>query len=285
MSFHQNRPLVPTFDCDHVGEIFARPTPMSEFDLGADLHPGNPAGGQSMKKFAIAFLACLAMVAVASFAAAQCPNLDGAWSTTTGTMIGGRASEAWCGAGYPVQAGVPGNTENAMSWDGSTLGTEWKAWGMQIDANGAVLISDTVVGGNGTLTYRTNYDGGQFWLTKDNTWADGLADLTGYMTSYVVFTTVTYWGGAPQGATSNISFTGTFSNCSGVNGCEIQFAIANAIKIWDTGYLVPMPVGYPGFLCSATQGELFDACCITVGINCVVDNDQPTWGSLKATYK
>ncbi|MGD9547831.1 MAG: hypothetical protein AB7V45_09845 [Candidatus Krumholzibacteriia bacterium] len=228
-----------------------------------------------------------ALVLIAAAAWAQCPNLNGYWTTNDGSMTGGRASEAWCGSGgMPIQGGVPGNTQNAMSWNGAALGALWKAWGMEIDGAGAVLISDTLDGsGTGTRTYRTNYLGGQFWLTRDNTWADGAADLEGVLTSYVVFTTITFYTGIPMGATSNISFTGDFLNCPAVNGCEVRFAIANAMKIWDTNMATPMPANYPAFLCSASAGEFFDVCCISMDIACAIDTEPTSWGDLKAQYK
>ena len=219
---------------------------------------------------------------------AQCPDSIGQWSTTTGTMIGGRATEAWCGAdGAPIQGGVPGNTQNAVSWDGASAGTQWRAWGMSIDATGAVLLVDTVdpVTGNGIRTYSTNYLDGEFWLTRDNTWADGLADLTGNLTTFNVVTTITIINFGPVGATSNISFTGDFLNCEGANGCEIRFGITNAILIWSPAFGGSMPADYPALLCDANMGEAFDVCCITVDIFCVVSAEEMSWGSVKALYK
>lgn len=226
-------------------------------------------------------------VALAGSAAAQCPNAIDVWSTTYGTMLGGRASEAWCGAdGFPIQPGVPGNTQNAQSWDGAALGTQWRAWDMEIDPNGAVLINDTVnASGNGARTYATDYTGGQFWLSRDHTWADGLADLTGMLHAYQVVVTITYVGFNPVGATSNITFTGTFANCPDLNECEITFTIANAMLIWSAGSGLPMPANYPPFLCGANLGEFFDICCITMQIDCAVPAQDEAWGALKALYR
>ncbi len=228
----------------------------------------------------------LAVAAIAAPAWAQCPSAIGTWSTTDGTMIGGRASEAWCGAGgNPLMPGQPGNTENAMSWNGSVLGGQWHIWGMSIDAVGAILLNDSVVAGDGSRTYLTNYDGGQFWLTKDHTWGDGLIDLVGQIHNYQVIATVTYEGGAAVGATSNITFSGTFDSCPSMNDCELRFAIANAMLIWRSGSPTAMPLNYPPFLCGANGGELFDVCCITLDILCAVDDEPTTWGSLKALYR
>jgi hypothetical protein len=228
------------------------------------------------------------VLAFSQAALAQCPNAIGQWSTTNGTMIGGRATEAWCGAGgFPVQGGVPGNTQNAMSWDGVTLGGQWRAWGMSIDGNGATLVSEvTLPNGNVVRTYSTDYVDGEFWLTGNNTWSDGVADLTGDLTYFNVITTITYLGGTTfAGASSNITFTGTFANCPGANGCEIRFGITNALLVWNPAFGGSMPANYPALLCGAGLGEAFDVCCITIDIFCAVDAEDWSWGSVKALYK
>ena len=236
-----------------------------------------------MRVFLLTFLITLF---VAAPTLAQCPDAMGQWSTQTGTMIGGRASEAYC-TPLAQYGGVPGNTQNAQSWNGTALGTQWRAWGMAIDAIGAVLIGDTVDPGtgDGTRTYQTFYEGGQFWLSRDETWADGLADLTGDLLSFQVITTLTIMGGNVVGASSNISFGGSFANCDVSNGCDIEFAIANALLAWNQDFPIPMPTGYPPFECGATLGEMFDVCCITISIDCTVPTVEGTWSDIKAQYR
>lgn len=216
-------------------------------------------------------------------ALATCPNLNSSFSTSAGTLQPGRVSEAWCSGAGP---GVPGNMENAMSWDGVSLGTQWKVWGMTIDAAGAVLInqfqlSPTCV----AITYATDYDGGQFWLSGSYVWSDGTGDLTGNLTAYHVTTTVTVCNGVPVAQTSNVSFQGQFTNCPEAQGCVIEFAIANAMKIWDSTSVVAAPVNYPSLLCGAVSGELFDACCITLSINCAVSDETESWSGVKSMYR
>jgi hypothetical protein len=220
------------------------------------------------------------LLLIAGTASAQCPHTVGIFHAP-GDFLGGRASEAWC-TGEPGA----GNIENAMSWDGANLGTEWHIWGMT--SNEPVIIADNLdMYGNGTLVYRTTYDGGQFWLGPTGPWGDGINDLTGVLTSYVVDATLTLVGGMVVGAASNISFAGDFTECPENNDCVIQFAIANAMMVWrpvDPEYWGAMPGNYPGFLCGNT-GELFDACCVTVSIQCAVPNEESTWGSLKSLYQ
>jgi len=144
-------------------------------------------------------LLTILLVALSHTAWAQCPSSIGHWSTAEGTMIGGRASEAWCGG----QGDQPGNMQNAMSWDGASLGTQWRAWGMTIDPVGPVLLVDNVNGdGDGIRIYSTDYVDGQYWLSKDNTWSDGVDDLTGNLTTYNVTTTVTFQAGVIVGASA-----------------------------------------------------------------------------------
>ena len=228
------------------------------------------------------FLVVLLLVLSAPPAACTVCPTDGVYTTGNGSMEPGRASEAWCPPA--VFPGRPGNTENAQSWDGAALGTEWKLWGMSIDAYGAVEIANTIDGnGNGSITYQTQYDGGQFWLSKDGLWGDGVNDLTGEMANYTVITTVTYSAGTMVGATSNITATGLFDSCRpGVSA--ISFVIANAMLIWHPAWPAAMPSGYPLFLCGAPTGELFGVCCITMQLGPVPVEEQ-SWGFLKSLYR
>jgi len=237
---------------------------------------GKGVGTMRLLRLLTATIVPILLVATAS---ADCP-VPGMWTTTNGSMIGGRASEAWCGAGgAPLQPGVPGNAQNAMSWDGGTLGTQWKVWGMTIDANGAAVSGSLDANGDGVLTYTTHYDGGQFWLTGAHAWSSGGGDLTGTISGYVVVATATIRNFVMVGMTSNVSFSGTFENCQGAN-CVIEFAIANAM--WMGSGAVPSD--YPPYLCGATEGEWFDACCATVVIDCTVDTRAETWGRIKSLY-
>lgn len=234
------------------------------------------------------FVLGILVAALGQAAWAQCPSTVGTWSTNDATMLGGRATEAWCGAdGNPIQGGQPGNTQNALSWNGTVVGGQWAAWGMVVDANGAVLIEDTVDGsGNGIRTYSTDYTGGAFWLTEDHTWSDGVNSLTGVLNSYTVVARLTTQGGATVGVSSDINFTGDFTGCSGEEGCSIRFEILDAQLAWHPNFGGSMPINYPALLCGATTGEAFDVPNITGVITCgAVATDEMNWGSLKALYK
>lgn len=231
-----------------------------------------------------AMAACvLAAVFLVSGVHAAClnPPIDGTYSTYLGTMIGGRASEAWCSGAGP---GQPGNTDNAASWNGSALGTQWRLWGMAIDEDGAVETArDIDGGGNGWIDYVTHYTGGVFWLDGDHVWGTGNGDFTGYVTYYEVTARVTYSGGQPVGVSSNIFLTGVFDDCP---NCAIEYAISNALLVWRTGYPEPMPSDYPAFECGATTGELFDVCCVKMKIHCTpIATESSTWGAIKGFYR
>lgn len=240
-----------------------------------------------MRKVNVLSLALCAMVAGSAMGA--CPDLVGIWSSVPDAnpdyypLLNGRISEAWCN-GAP---GDPGNTDNAMSWDGVSgdLGLEWKIWDMAINAAGQILVFDGVTGGNGVRIFQTAYDGGQFWLGGDGIWTDGDVELYGDIYDYIVVMTVTYVGGEVVAAVSNITFNGVFGDCPEENACVIEFAIANAALIWRSDYAWPMPADYPPFLCGAVDGELHSTSDITLGINCAIATEQHSWSSVKDMYR
>ncbi len=205
---------------------------------------------------------------------------EGDWSTTDGTILEGRISEAWCNS--PYSSGQPGNTLNAESWDGAALGTQWKVWGMSIDAAGAVETGRDVNGsGFGWIDYVTNYEGGRFWLDGNHPWSDG-TDLEGDVNLCSVNARVTLVNFEPVGVTSNITITGVFDVCQ---WCSIQIA-ANSSRLWMTGDSDPMPTDYPPFLCGAQSGELHYSCCLDVSIMCsVTGTEESTWGAIKEMYR
>lgn len=233
-----------------------------------------------MKTLRTTLLVALMILPATMAWAIDCNQPDGYYTTSSSTLYGGRSSEAWCTPEYQ-NAGVPGNTESAMSWDGTTLGTQWRFWGMAIDATGAVLTNDQIdVYGNGFRDYSTNYVGGQFWLAGWHTWSDG-TDLTGTVTYMNVGAKISFVGGQVVGVTSNILIQGVFDTCP---NCVIEYSISNALRVWDPT-AGAMPADYPDWACGTT-GELFDVCCIVAHIVCdEVGNEESTWGAIKEMYK
>jgi hypothetical protein len=232
--------------------------------------------------FLVAGIALLATTVSAQNCDPYTPPFPGNYTTNDATILGGRASEAWCTPELQ-QGGVPGNTLDAMSWNSATddLGGQWHFWGMEINGDGAIMTHYGLdENGTGFIDYTTNYDGGQFWLSGGHTWSDG-TDLTGTVTYLNVGAKVSFFQGAVTGITSNILISGIFDACE---NCVLQYAISNAIRVWDpTGG--SMPPLYPPWACGTT-GELFDICCIMAHIDCeYIGTEESTWGDIKQLHR
>jgi hypothetical protein len=108
---------------------------------------------------------CLLLVSVVSLfagAALAGPPLIGTFSAGDG-----RFTESWNG-----NQGVVGNTIHAQSWDGATLGLEWKLTCPSIVMT-PTIVENTVDGtGTGYIKYKTVYDGGELWLSSTGPWGD-----------------------------------------------------------------------------------------------------------------
>jgi len=159
---------------------------------------------------------------------------------------------------------------------------------MQIDQNGAQETGrDIDAEGSGWIDYVTNYEGGRFWLDGNHFGPPGsVSEFTGNITYYNVSTRVTLQYGEVVGVTSNVTFNGWFDTCE---CCFIEFAIANAIRVWVDGEGTP-PAPYPPFICDSdftpgTTGELFDACCITARVSCPNSTEETSWGAIKEMFK
>jgi hypothetical protein len=232
-----------------------------------------------MKVFkSLSIAAAVLFIAAAVWAGCPIHPNPGIYTTTNGTILPGRVSEAWCTVASP---GVPGNTEDAQSWNGAALGSQWRVWGQAISAAGAQETGRSIDAyGNGWIDYVTSYVGGQFWLSKSHTWSDGINDLTGTVTYFNVGARVTLMGGQIVGATSNVLLQGYFDDCP---VCTLEYVITNAMLAWMPGWGTA-PANYPAYLCGANMGELFDVCCIRASIYCPVGTEESTWGAIKSLY-
>jgi hypothetical protein len=187
-----------------------------------------------------------------------------------------------------------GNTLHAQSWDGATLGTEWKVWCASI-ALPPTLVSDTRDGNmTGEVTYRTVYGGGWFWFSKFGPWsADNLVDFTGTIQSFVVTSTQEWVFGTRIGTRANITVNGLFDQQYPTwDPACMDYLISNTSIFGHTG-MGPLPAGFPMFLdpgvCPAEaplpDGAWGSVTQITVYITgCVVPVEKTTWGAIKATY-
>mgnify|MGYP006279058833 CR=1 FL=1 len=189
------------------------------------------------------FRACVSAAFVAGLlcsAAPAAPIIGEYASPTTGNdMLNGRWSESWLGG----QEGAIGNTINAASWDEANLGTEWEMFGMSIAASPTV-DDNRDANGNGTVTYRTSYDGGQMLLKDTGAWWGGgsgseyVVDLGGYEHT----TVKVYVEGQEVAATTTIYSHGVFQGYGGIY--EVSFVTAVAVPD-GSGPLAP---DYPEYL-------------------------------------
>ncbi|MBN2070118.1 MAG: hypothetical protein JW814_01575 [Candidatus Krumholzibacteriota bacterium] len=228
-------------------------------------------------------LSVLFLAAASHIHAIDCDTypVEGIYSTYTGTLMPGRASEAFCNA--PYIGGVPGNTQNAASWNYVSLGTQWIAWGMAIDEYGAVETGRSIDEfGDGWITYRTCYDGGEFWLSKDHIWGDGATDFTGDIDDYIVEATVILEGGVAVQVYSTVHFTGSFNECP---NAIIDYVLVNVARIWS-GDAADLPADYPLLLCGAPSGEAYTVCCGTLQISRdIIGIGEDSWGAIKQLHR
>jgi hypothetical protein len=218
------------------------------------------------------------------------PPLVGTYKTLTSTVLPGRATESMpCDSCF----GQVGNLIMAESWDGSTLGTNWKVSCPQV-AMTPTLIYDGLVSGTGQRIYQAAYAGGQLWLSGTGSWGSGDPSYSGDLTSFTVVAAYQYVGGTLVGIVSNINFSG---NIDGYDDC-FTLAISNAEFLGTTS---PIPPGarvavsgpFPAFQgpsdcnLSGTHGSYWDVHDITFSIlgHCVTSTRSSSWGGLKSLYR
>lgn len=223
----------------------------------------------------------LSILALAAPALAGPPQ-SGVYTSSDlgGSVLTGRFSESWPG-GAALEVG---NTINAMSWDGGTLGTQWFVRCASV-AVPPMQISDTRDGnGTGEVTWQAEYGGGNFWLGNSGPWGD--EDYTGVINTFSVTTTYQYVMGQILGIRSNLTMTGVFD---GYGSC-MEYMITNTAVVGDTDS-GPLPGDYPPFLTSScvaggSQGAWGSVTDIAMQIygSCVVPVEEASWGAIKARY-
>ncbi len=241
---------------------------------------------------------CLVRLAPAALVAALVPVLSSlalAASPASGTynsadlggaVLTGRGSQSWSAPANAAQGA--GDVIHSESWDGSTLGTQWRfACGVQSGPQG---VQDNRVAGTGTVVFTNTFAGGTFFLSKTGPWGDAVNDLTGTTGATHAIVTVQYVniGGnsTPVASRLNIDSNGQFDGST----CTLTFVIANGLGQGDTDSNPPKPATYPGFLdtaCGATRiyGSWGDISQLTLRVDCPVPARNTTWGSLKSIYR
>ena len=239
-----------------------------------------------------AALLTMLVLSLASIATASGTNppIPGTYKTLLGTVLPGRATES-----MPCDSclGQVGNLIMAESYDGSTLGTNWKVSCPQVSAPPS-LVYDGVVSGTGQRIYQAAYSGGQLWLSGAGSWGAGDPFYSGSLSSFTVVSAQQYVAGELVGIVSNINFTG---NIDGYDDC-FTLAISNAEYLGATsptppGLRVTVTGPFPPFQgpsdcnLAGTHGSYWDVHDITFSIlgHCVTGTRTSSWGGLKSMYR
>ncbi len=238
-----------------------------------------------MRRSAPLVLSVILILGLAQAAAAG-PPLPGIYKSTDlgGTILLGRGSESWPATG---SGGQIGNTQHGASWDGSTLGTQWEVICPAISSPPQAIADTRDANGNGEVTYKTYYAGGQVILNgPGEAWDGGDASYTATISTYVDITTYTFDNWQPVGSVTSVNVQATvdgYPNC-------IEFAIGNSVGLGTTDYFA-FPANYPCLLdpntcgCDRDRGGWGDVTAITMVLSgCEVPVEETTWGSIKARY-
>ncbi len=234
------------------------------------------------RSFAAVALAALLVAALASIAAAI--PVPGTYNSTDlgGSLLPGRASTSR--ACLHTCGGV-GDVFNVLSWNGTTLQTQWFVQ-CGIETTPYTVV-DNRVGGTGTVVYTSTFNGGNFNFNP-GPWGSG----AGTLGATTVISTVQFVniGGVSTAVASraNINASGIFDY-----GCVLTFVIANGIGVGETDAPPPsnvLPPTYPRFLdtsCAAMRiyGSWGDVGQITMNIGCATPVRSSTWGAVKTIYR
>ena len=216
------------------------------------------------------------------------PPANGTYKSSDigGTMLPGHYSESW----FPTKLTV-NNTLNEESWDGATLGTQWR-WYCPWVIGAPTLLLNTVDGnGNGVKTWRVTYVGGTCWLDGAGPWAGGDPFYTASINTWIAIVTETFQNFVEVGTVRTHSASANFDNYD--ERC-MSLQIENTEKLGDTNG-GPLPAGFPNFwdwngcvdIGTAGPGEWGDVDSITFTIQgCeTVRTEQKSWGAVKSLYR
>ncbi len=238
-----------------------------------------------MKRTATLLMTTCLIAGTAAIALAAQPTPGTYYSTdhpiNPGQVLTGHGSNSWSTPNGNQNSDAVFNSD---SWDGATLGTQWRyECGVSI---GPETVQDNRVGGTGTVVYTVNYSGGTFFLSKNGPWGDGVNDLTGTIGGTTTITTVQFVGGTPVGSRLNIDSSGSFDGST----CTLRYVVSNGTGAGETDLGNVKGSDYPDFLdtsCLSTRiygswGVIQD---IQMEIDCPTPNKPATWGTIKSQYK
>jgi len=220
-------------------------------------------------------LILLGMLAASATAALAGPPFDGIYKSSDGDFNEGREGSSWRGDFLSI-----GNVLHAESWDGSTLGTDWKILCPEVIK--VTLIVDMAPGGTGQRIYRLDYNGGYLELDGDGPWGNGDPVYTSVIDTYFEFRTIQYVSGLKVGSVSDHLLS---AHLTGLK-C-FTWAIGNGVWLGDSD---AAPSGYPEYRdrgCRRIKpGHWGDIRDLTLTIQgCTVSTEQSSWGAVKAMYR
>jgi hypothetical protein len=222
----------------------------------------------------VVLLVALAVAGTAAWAAAP---FDGIYKSSLGDFNEGREGSSWRSA-FLGQ----GNVLHAESWDGSTLGTDWKI--LCPEAVKVILIVDLAPGGTGQRIYQIIYSGGYLELDGGGPWGNGDPLYTSIILTYNEIRTIQYVNNVMIGSVSDHSLT---SHMAIYKKC-FAWAIGNGVWLGNTD---AAPAGYPvyrrqGCVGLHKPGHYGDVRDLTLTIQgCTVSTQTSTWGAVKAIYR
>ena len=245
---------------------------------------GAACGGNIfMKKLLV--VAAMVCMAHGTAAFAQAPSLGNYTSTDIGgTLLTGRFSESWVGAGGHGQIG---NTVNIESWDKKSLGGQWKLWCATLAAPPQVIEDSVDEKGNGYRVWMASYVGGYLWLSESGPWNGGSANgYTGVVDTYTSYLRIRYEKDVAAEITCEISATGHLQEHP-----EICFTFDASCRIYgDTAKDKKIGDNFPPFLdlnCKTVPDEGWWGFVREIHITltgCVTPVQERTWGAIKSLY-
>jgi hypothetical protein len=230
-----------------------------------------------MRNSRLVFILFVILAATATAALAG-PPFDGIYKSSDGDFNEGREGSSWLSGDFLGRS----NVLHAESWDGSTLGTDWKILCPEVVR--VTLIVDVAPGGTGQRIYMLDYVNGFLELSGAGPWGNGDAVYTGPIDRYREFRTIQYVAGVKVGSVSDHLLEGNFKP---YKGC-FNWAIGNGVWLGEGDKIA---AGYPAFRtrdCSgnAKPGHWGDIRDLTLTIQgCAVSTEPSSWGAVKAMYR
>lgn len=171
---------------------------------------------------------------------------------------------------------------HAMSWDGSTLGTQWRF--RCAGSTSATILEDTRNGqGTGTFVFERTFAGGTFFLSGAHAWSADGEDIVGNLVTMTIIQTQEWELWTRVSAHDDIIAQGRVAD----DVCSVTFSVENGVQV-GTDLAIP---DYPDYLHSdcvnvRSFGQSMDFPGeISLEIDCTVDTEEKTWTGIKSLYQ